>query len=194
MKHIKTIITVALMALCGVVSAQTTNQPPSGLTDFGNTVFGYFTEFNTNLDTTFRDNRFELWIGVDAVQGNQAPLQNSIGLSYDVWRPTPATNATTYTAVGIEDEIRNTGVAGSVQSDQLGLNFSVIVHDVKLTGYLDGGYDLTENGVRFSNRLFGEVGLRARKAVGTHFYMGVGIGAQFPRNAQVLTAFTGATF
>lgn len=194
MRTLKSLILVALMALCGVVSAQTTNQPPSGLTDFGNTVFGYFTSFNTNLDSTFRDNRFELWMGVDAVQGATAPLQNSIGISYDLWRPAGATNATTHTAIGIEDEIRNTGVAGTVESDQLGLNFSVIIHDVKLTGYLDGGYDLTQNGTRFSNRLFGEVGLRAKKAIGPHFFLGVGVGAQFPRNSQVLSALTGVNF
>lgn len=194
MNTLKHLVLATLLGLGAVASAQTTNQPPSGLTDFGNTVFGYFTSFNTNLDTTFRDNRFELWLGVDSVQGSTAPLQNSIGISYDVWRPTPATNATTFTAIGIEDQIRNTGVAGTVETDQLGLNFSVVVHDVKLSGYLDGGYDLTQNGVRFSNRLFGEVGLRARKAIGPHFYMGVGVGAQFPRNSQVLSAFTGATF
>src|SRR5690349_13417996 len=154
MKKILASITLALLAIPAIAQV-VTNSPPGGLTDFGNTVFSYFSSFNTNLDTTFRDNRFDLWMGLDAVQGTPNPLQNEIGVSYDIWRPAQSTNSSTLTAIGFEDLIRNTGVAGTVIGDQLGLNFSIILHDVKLTGYLDGGYDLSQTGQRFSNRIFG---------------------------------------
>lgn len=170
-----------------------TNAPPAGAADFGQTVLGYFTAFNPALDVTFGQNRFDLWLGASSIQGGAVPLVNDIGVSYDLWRPTPATNSTTQTAVSLENLIRNSGVAGTVTSEQFGLGFSIIIHDVKLTVYGDAGYDLTKF-LPTGDRFYGEVGLRAKKAIGTHFYTGVGLGCQFPRNAQVFSAFAGAMF
>ena len=74
-------------------------------------------------------------------------------------------------------------------SGQGGINFGVTVHDTRLEIYGDGGTYATGTA-----GLFGEVGLRVKKAVGLHFFLGVGAGAQFPRNSQVFSAFGGATF
>ncbi len=190
----KPILVAALLSLAAVTTlpAQTNNYTPPGLTGLGDTVLSYFTAFNTNLDTTFKDNRFDIWTGASSIQGGINPLVNDIGGSYDLWRPTPATSATTITAVSGEFIARNSGVAGTLVSAQGGLGFSVIVHDAKATLYLDGGSYLAGQWTR--ENLYGEVGFRVKKALGAHFYAGVGIGVQFPRNAQVLSALGGATF
>jgi hypothetical protein len=194
MKKLLAIIPV-LVAL-SVTAQVSTNLPPqpTGLTDLGNTVLGYFTSINPALDSTFGASSFDLWTGVSSVQGGPHPIVNDLGLSYDVWRPVPATNAAVRTAISLETVIRDSGLAGSLESFQFGPGFSIIVHDVKLTAYLDGGYNFMDKTSKFKDRLFGEVGLRAKKAIGTHFYMGVGLGQQFPNNIRVLSAFTGATF
>lgn len=185
-----------LLGLACLTAAGQTNTPapPTGITDLGNTIIGYFVSFNTNFDSTFRDSSFDLWTGVSSVQNGDAPIVNDLGLSYDVWRPAPSTNSPVSTALSLENVIRDSGVAGSLISDQFGLGVSIKVHDVKLTGYLDGGYDFFEEGARTRDRIYGEVGLRAKKAISSHFYLGVGIGAQFPRNSRVFSAFTGATW
>lgn len=196
MKRALALLAVAFFLLTGNSQAQT-NIPPSGLTDFGNTVLGYFTSFNTNYDVTFKNNRFDLWTGASAIQGGVNPLVNDIAGSYDLWRPTQAnTNSGTFTALSVEALARNSGVAGSIVSGQGGLGFSVIVHDTKATVYLDGGSYAEGRGA-----LFGEVGVRVKKAIGTHFFMGVGIGVQFrpagptdQKHPQVLSALAGATF
>lgn len=190
-------VLLLLLALTLSGSAQT-NPPapptPSGLTDLGNTVLGYFTSMNPALDSTFGASSFDLWTGVSSVQGGDAPIVNDLGLSYDLFRPAPATNATVRTAISLENVIRDSGLAGNLISDQFGPSFSIIVHDVKLTAYLDGGYNFWSKDPKFANRLFGEVGIRAKKAVSSHFYFGVGLGQQFPTNVRILSAFTGATF
>jgi hypothetical protein len=188
--------TLALLGLIASSALAQTNLPPTptGLTDLGNTILGYFISFNTNLDSTFGSSSFDLWAGVSSVQNGDAPIVNDLGLSYDIWRPVPATNSPVKTAVSLENVIRDSGLAGSLISDQFGPSFSLIVHDVKITAYIDGGYDFFRKNTKFKEKLFGEVGLRAKKAIGTHFYFGVGLGQQFPTNVRVLSAFTGATF
>ena len=167
--------------------------PPTGMAGLGQTVLDYFTVFNTNLDSTFGDNRFCLWTGASSVQNSPSgSLMNDLGASYDLWRPTPSTNSTTKTAISLELDTRNGGVAGSLVSAQAGAGFSVIIHDVRATLYLDGGAYLDKTVNR--NSFFGEVGVRVFKAFGAHFFGGVGMGAQFPDNRQVFSAFAGATF
>lgn len=182
----------ALVALLALPAVAQTNSPPTGIADLGNTVMGYFTAFNTSLDSTFGASTFDLWTGVASVQNGDSPIENELGLSYDVWRSS-ATN-TVATRISLEDAIRDSGLAGSLISDQAGLGFSIVVHDVKLTAYLDGGYNFFRTASKFEDRLFGEVGIRAKKALGSHFYSGIGLGAQFPRNSRVFEAFVGATF
>jgi hypothetical protein len=117
---------------------------------------------------------------------------NDIGGSYDFYKSVK-TNSEVATSLSVEVETRNEGVAGSLVSAQGGLGFSLIVHDAKLTIYGDGGGYL-DKGLEASDRWFGEIGLRVKKAWGRHFYGGVGVGVQFPNNNQVFSAFLGATF
>lgn len=186
----KKLLISALIAMALPVLAQT-NTPPNAVT-LPEQVLGYFSSFNPLFETTFRDNRFDLWTGASSLQNGVVPLVNDIGLAYDVWRPTPATNSTAFFGVGPSVDIRNGGVAGTLVSFQGGVQGSLILHDVKVSVYLDGGRTLDQPFQK--SEWYGEVGLRVRKAWGLHFYGGVGIGAQFPKNGQVFSVLTGATF
>ncbi len=183
------LIAIAVVGLAGLgeQSAQAQTNTPSG--SFLGTVQDYFTSFNTNYDATFGAERVTLWTGVDSIQGGATPLANQLGFAYDVYSSTGANGLKT-TAVQLENVLRNSGVAGTVVSEQAGLGLSIIVHDVKLTAYADFGYDLQAT----KDKLYGEVGLRAFKALTEHTFAGVGIAAQVPANRQVLSVFAGFTF
>lgn len=179
MKKLLTII--AAVALCVSAYSQTNTPPDSG--SFLQSVTSYFTTFNTNLDSTFGTERGSIWTGVDSIQGGDAPLANSLGLSYNIWK-----------AVSAESVLRNSGVAGTVLSEQAGFGLSFIVHDAKLTLYADAGYNFQEESTKFEDKLFGELGIRAEKALTTHTFLGVGMGVRVPNSEQVFTAFGGFTF
>lgn len=188
----KLILMIPLLALTSYAQVNT-NVPPSGLQDFGNTVFGYLTAFNTNLDSTFGSTRFDLWMGAVSSQNDLHHLMNNIGGSYDLIKFHANTNSETSSAISLEVETRNDGVAGSLVSVQGGPAFSLIIHDVKLTLSAHGGGYL-DKGLPTNERWYGEIDFKAKKAWGRHFYGGVGMGVQFPRNDQLFFAEAGATF
>lgn len=182
----KVIIAVLCVSSCLCTIAQPiTNAPtvpaPGSLPQ---TILNYFTSFDTNA-TTFTSNRVDLWTGADSVQGAVSPLVQELGLSYDL------VTVSSKARLGIEAIERNTGLAGNLDSVQGGLDLSIIVWDTKLTLYGNGGYYFDPGEVQ---RIYGEVGFRAKKAVGQHFYMGVGTGIQIPRQRQVYEGFVGVTF
>jgi len=183
------IIGVAILAAT-VTHAQTTNGT------FFNSLEGYFASFNTNLDSTFATERLEVATGVDSVQNGSVPLANSLRLSYAVYQPSNGV-----TQVSIENVVDNSGLAGTIVSEQAGIGFGFIVHDTKLTGYLDGLYDfnpqtsVNKKGKTVTDSAIGaEVGVRVEKAMTLHTFSGIGLGVVLPRNEQKFQAFTGFTF
>lgn len=202
----KLFIIIGVAALLATVSqAQTTTStvsitpssttsaptPPANAGSFLTSLQDYFTAFNTNLDATFGASKLSLWTGVDSIQGGDATLANEVGLSYNLWK-----------ALAPEAVIRNSGVASTLQSFQGGLGLNFVVHDVRLTLYGDGGDDLAlptsvnakGKTVTHGQPFYGEIGLRAQKALTAHTYAWTGIGAQLPRNSQVFSAGIGITF
>lgn len=187
-------LTIASLPVRAQISTNTPT-PPSGITDLGNTVFGYFTSFNTNLDMTFHDNRGLLWTGVDTVRGGVHPLLNELGGSYDLFQPAHSEHDTS-TAIFLEGVERNSGLLNTVTSVQGGIGFALIVHDVRLSLSGDCGYYLDTNGMSESqfHKLYGEVDVRAMKAFGPHFAGGVGTFVEFPNKAQGLLGQLTLTF
>ena len=180
----------ALLACSLSAPAQTSPTTPTTPTGtFIGTVQSYFASFNTNLDSTFGSERGSLWTSFDSIQGGDVPLANSIGLSYDIY-PSAPTNGLRSTALALENVLRTSGVAGTVVSDQAGVSFSWMIHDVKLSAYADAGYGFAESDKKF----FGEIGMRALKALTPHTYAGVSLGVQLPGNRQVLGVLAGFTF
>jgi len=190
---------VLLGALCvsalipGVSRAQT-NGPADG--NFFSSVTGYFTSFNTNLEADVSAARGQLWTGADSLQGGNVPLANSLGLSYNIYQPSNSP-----VRIGFESVTRNSGVAGTIVSEQLGPDLKLIVHDVTITLAADPFYDfaaqdtLNAKGktVRAS-RIGAEVDLRLQKQLTAHTFAGTGIGVQIPKNRQIFQIFAGFTF
>ena len=178
----KKIILLLVIAITGIGAGAQTNGTNgnygSNAGTFFDSVTGYFSSFNPELEGTFT-NRGTFWTSVDSIQGGDNPMANSIGMSYSIWK-----------AVAVEGVFRNSGVAGSVVNGQGGLGLGVVVHDVRLTVYGDGGYAFAER----RDPVYGEIGVRVMKALTTHTFAGVGIGAQLPANRQILSAFVGFTF
>lgn len=186
---------VSLVTLLAIPAMAQTNEPapppPSGIGDLWNTTFGYFTHFNTNL-TTFRASKFDIWLGVDSIQGDPSPLQNELGAEFDLWRPAASTNSTVAFAFGIENVVRDSGIAGSLTSEQAGIDLSAIIWDTKASIYFDGGYDFAQT---VQHKFYGEVGIRVKKGIGDRFYLGVGMGVKVPAaNNRLFFGYTGLTF
>lgn len=179
--------TLALLIAVGLIStAQAqTNTPQS----FFASVTKYFTEFNPSLTNTFASTKkLEAWTSLDSVQGNsssEAKLLDAIGLSYTV-----------YDHISLENVLRTSGIAGVIASDQLGIGFSIVHVDTKLTFYGDMGYNLENNRTlaHFKDSLFGEIGVRARKALTDNTFAGVGLGVRVPDASQVYQVIVGFTF
>lgn len=167
---------LTMLVLPARAQAQTAPAPGSG--SFLSSLNTYFLSFNTNLDSTFAS-KGTLWTSADSLQGGDVNLANSLGFSYTVWK-----------SVAAESVTRNSGVAGTLISEQFGLSLSWQVHDVKLSAYADAGYDFHAT----KDKFYGEVGLRVMKALTEHTFAGVGIGAQLPANRQVFSALVGFTF
>lgn len=166
----------------------------TNFTDFTHGLLSYFASFNTNLDNTFGASRVDVWVGASSIQGAAQPLVNDIGVSYDIWRPTPAAGSAMKSALSLENVIRNSGVAGTLTTENLGLSFSLIFHDVKFGVYAEAGYLFEQGGGNIADRFYGEAGFRVKKALSSHFFLGSGLGAQFPRNGQVFSVFSGFSF
>jgi hypothetical protein len=177
----KLIAIIGLIGLTLVASAQT--NPPPTQSSFFDSALGYFSSFNTNLDSTFGLEKGTVWTGVDSIQGGEVNLANALGISYDL-----------YKSVSVESVTRNSGIAGTLLSEQVGVGLSFVVHDAKLTVYADGGYGFAKEKSSTADRIYGEIGLRVQKALTTHTFAGLGIGAQLPKNSQVFSAFAGITF
>jgi hypothetical protein len=183
MKKLLSILSFALVACIPFLTSAQTAPPPPNNSSFFSSVTGYFSSFDTNNDTTFSANKGSVWTGVDSIQGGTTTLANALGIDYKLFGP-----------VAVESVTRNSGIAGTLVSENIGFHLSFVVHDTELQLYASGGYDMETAVRKTGDRLFGEFGLRVRKALTTHTYAGVGIGAQVPANRQVFQAFAGFVF
>lgn len=185
-KLLSVIIGLSLIGGSVINAQQITNITP---VSFIHTVGSYFTSHNLELTNTFGSgHKFDLWTSIDSIQGNgnsAAHLADAIGISYVV-----------YDHISLENVLRTSGIAGTIMTEQFGVGLNYTVIDTKLTLYADAGYDkgnsLTHS--KFQDNLFGEVGLRVKKALTENTYAGIGLGLQFPSNVQVYQVVAGFTF
>jgi hypothetical protein len=201
MKKTKLIGLVGLVGLIGLTAvAQTSTneltaptEPPSGMPSIASQTIGWLTSFNTNM-TTFQANRFSLWTAVLSESGGVAPIENEMGVSYDIWRPTANVTNGTSSAVFLEANERNTGVSGTIASFQGGAGFAYMIYDVRLSTAVDLGYNLEK--LADQSRMYGEWNFKVQKALGDHWATGLGTYLQFPsgKNVQGFEAFLGAWF
>jgi hypothetical protein len=110
-------------------------------------------------------------------------------VNYDVYR-FAGSNSTAGLRISVEDTVRDSGIAGTVLSEGFGVGLTYVIHDTRLTAYLEGVYAMNE----LQDKYCAEFGLRISKALTTHTFAGVGIGMQLPSERKILSAFAGFTF
>ena len=157
-KLLSTIGLVFGLALLTVSAhAQTNMLPPSSFID---TATGYFTSFNTNFATTFGTNtRGTLWTG--AVLQNNVNIGQEVGASYNIGK-----------GFSIEAATLNLGVFNTIESQELGIGYNLVIVDTKITAELGGG-------MRFAPKqgfIAGSVMLE--KALTTHTFAGLRVEIQ----------------
>ena len=128
----------ASVASISVAIAQTnTLTPPE---NFFQTAENYFTSANTNY--TWNGNLLEISAGADYM--SSVNWANYLDAQYDVGQATGPASA--WSRFAIEAKMRNAGIAGTVDSAQAGLQYTLIsYYSVKLEAGIDGGYDLERN-------------------------------------------------
>lgn len=161
------------------ISSVLSNAPSNPGTFFG-TVQSYFTSFNPAYEQTFRkSNEVDIWAGTDSVQG--AGMTASLGVSYNLWK-----------SVSLESITRNGSIGGVIVSQQGGVGYSKVVHDVKVTAYLHGGYSFQDKAT------YGAIGARFVKALTENTYAGLGIeeriGGKKVSNTPTISVLTGFNF
>ena len=161
------------------ISSVLSNAPTSPGTFFG-TVQSYFTSFNPSLEQTFhKTNEWDIWAGADNVQGSG--MTASLGVSYNVWK-----------FVSLESVTRNGSVAGTIVGQQFQLGLNKVVHDVKVTGFVGGGYDFNQK------ESYGILGARFIKALTENTFAGLSIeehiGGSKIGNTPTVSILTGFNF
>lgn len=154
-----------------------TTQPavPASPATFFATVQSWATSQNTN---NLWSTKGSLSAGVDTIQNSKVNLANNIRLSYEVT-----------SGLALEAGFRDSGVAGVMVSVGGGLAWHIKMNDLQIMPYINGGYDRVN-----TQRLFGEVGIRAEKKMTKYTFIGVSIGQQFPTDRRIYSAYTGFTF
>jgi hypothetical protein len=113
-----------------------TNLPPEQ--NFFQSVGNYFTSANTNY--TWAGNTLEVAVGADYM--SSVNWANYIEAQFDTGR------------FGIGAKVRNAGIAGTVDSAEATIGYSLIeFYSIKLEAGIDGGYDLDRNAAIFEPRL-----------------------------------------
>ena len=141
----------------------------------------YFTSNNPEFDSTFTTNKGTAWVSVVSAQGQSVPLQNEIGVSYNVWK-----------MLQIEAVTRDGGVTGGIVSMQGGIGLTAAIHDIKLTAYADGGYNLAKQST--GQKVYAELGFRAQKALTQNTFAGVQMSVRPNDGERFFGASTGFAF
>lgn len=98
--------------------------------NFFQTAANYFTSANTNY--TWAGNTLEVAAGADYM--SSVNWANYLDAQYDIGR------------FAIEAKMRNAGIAGTVDSMEAGVGYTLISYcSIKLEAGVDGGYDLSRN-------------------------------------------------
>ena len=147
-------VTAALfLCLAATAPAQITNLIPTVDQSFFQSVGGYLSNINTNY--TFTNDSLEVSVGA----GEAGPLlANYVKAQYDFGR------------WDAESTVRNAGVAGVIQTAELGAGYKVIAaYDTTLTAALEGGFDWNKDAALFE----GELVLRKKATKNTFFETGI---------------------
>lgn len=143
---------------------------------FWNTFVDYFTSFNTNLDGTFANHRGEIFAGPIIQEG--AHNGEALGLSYRLYKD-----------FSLESMSVFADVTGRLDTQCLGIGYSYVIHDIKLTALVEGGWEFE------TSKLNAVFALRAQKALSEHTSAGIELRLRATRQEQPsLLVFAAVTF
>lgn len=121
---------IGILCLLGGNTAMCQTNTVAPPQNFFQSVQQYFTSANTNY--TWTANTFEFAVGADYM--SSVNWANYLDAQYDAGN------------FGIEAKMRNAGIAGTVDSVQAGIEYTLIqYYSVKLEAGVIGGYDLERN-------------------------------------------------
>ena len=168
------------LALLGLVLVTTVGYSQTNVhTSFFESVTAYFTSFNTNLDTVFTTHKGSLWSGARFNGG--AHTGSMLGLNYDIGK------------FGVESASGFADISGFVESQFLGVGYSAVVHDAKISAFIGGSANFPEDGARTLYRA--EIVLEAKKALTEHTFSFIRLSQQIEnRKTPSLTLGVGFTF
>ena len=119
---------IAALTGLGALPAMAQTNANAAAQNFFQSAQGYLTSFNTNY--AWASNQLEFAVGAD--YQNQIQWANDLELQYDVKGGN----------FGIGARMRNAGIAGVVESEEAGLECSLVSHyDTRVEAKLYGGYD-----------------------------------------------------
>ena len=182
MKKLMTIIGLAALALPAFSQTNTPTENP-----FYQQAFQWLTSIDTNNNTTFVSTRGFMDTGVESSQNSGVPINNYIGLSFDV---VSSTNSPIRLDLNAME--RDSGVQGTFVSGQGGIGVGYVIHDVRLDLIANGGYYNFNPDTR--NKVFGEIQVNIKKALGTHTFAEIGLAEQFPHSERLFRAGIGFSF
>ena len=136
MKNKLTLLLTLILIIGGrAARCQTNSLMPSQ--NFFQTAEQYFTSANTNY--TWAGNTLEIAAGADYM--SSVNWANYLDAQYDFSSADSFANR-----LAIEAKMRNAGIAGTVDSAEAGLQYTLIsYYSIKLQAGVEGGYDLERN-------------------------------------------------
>lgn len=173
----KNLIIGFALALAISAKAQVTNDvptlPPQHVFDVA---MQYFTSFDTSLASTWTNHHGTFFAAAEFEQGAHAGSQ--LGLSYSI-----------YKGFGARGTVHFADLTGATKRLDLGIEYGYNIVDVKLSGYIVGGFD------EQTRKGYCEVGVTVAKALTQHTYVFTGLAGIIERSAQPkMYVGTGITF
>lgn len=155
---------------------------PQSTSSLISTVQGFFTSF-TGLQTFQTNDNLDVFSEAQQVGGNNTAA--GLGIIY-----TPKFSNFGNIRLGVESETRAAGIGGTILSQGLGIDAQYVYKDVKMMGFIQGGYafDLKKPAV--------EVGVRVWKALSDKTFAGpmVSFRSGTPNHAMTIGFCIGGVF
>ena len=178
----KKLIVITTLAIACLTQAKAQTETPTS--NFFQTTMGYFTSFNTNIQT-FRADTIDVSAGTDNI--NNGTMAASLSLEVNILKLSTVTNVG-YLGLGVNSVTRNAGINGIIIQQQGGLELSKTYYDVKGSVYVDGGYDFQKS------KWYPCVGVVFKKALTDNTFAYIGLEENFMYRAPTYSVGVGFKF
>jgi hypothetical protein len=165
MKRLFSILAACALLTAVNLQAQVASNSPPTAESAVTTVFNWVTTGVDTNDTTFNLAACTLRYGNSFV--NNADNATTFGADLNLWHPSSAVT------LAIESDVRNAGVVGKLYSAEAGLLLYHPMFNIRVGGYVDGGYSWLDHSPTAS------AGLDASKDIGKSSAVYLRLGYQY---------------